>query len=40
MIGILQRFSLPAAWKHEAYDFTTWLQENIDVLPQPPSPTK
>lgn len=31
-IGKLQRVSLREVWKHEAYDFTQWLQENIDVL--------
>jgi len=31
-IGKLQRVALREVWKHEAYDFTRWLQENIDVL--------
>ena len=31
-IGKLQRVSLRDVWKHEAYDFTQWLQENIDIL--------
>lgn len=31
-IGKLQRVSLREVWKHEAYDFTQWLQENIDAL--------
>jgi hypothetical protein len=31
-IGRLQRVPLRDVWKHEAYDFTQWLQENIDVL--------
>lgn len=31
-IGKLQRVPLREVWKHEAYDFTQWLQENIDVL--------
>lgn len=31
-VGRLQRVSLRAVWPHEAYDFTQWLQENIDVL--------
>ena len=31
-IGKLQRVSLREVWKHEARDFTQWLQENIDVL--------
>lgn len=31
-IGKLQRVALREVWKHEAYDFTQWLQENIDVL--------
>lgn len=32
MIGKLQRVSLRDVWKHEALDFTKWLQDNIDVL--------
>ncbi|MCP9928587.1 DUF4268 domain-containing protein [Cyanobium sp. CH-040] len=31
-IGKLQRVPLREVWKHEAYDFTQWLQENIDIL--------
>jgi hypothetical protein len=31
-VGKLQRVDLRSVWKHEASDFTTWLQENIDVL--------
>lgn len=31
-IGKIQRVPLRDVWKHEAYDFTQWLQENIDVL--------
>src|SRR6266436_3135497 len=31
-IGKLERVALREVWKHEAYDFTQWLQENIDVL--------
>lgn len=31
-IGKLQRVPLREVWKHEAYDFTQWLQDNIDVL--------
>src|SRR5260370_15239411 len=31
-IGKLERVSLREVWKHEAMDFTQWLQENIDVL--------
>lgn len=31
-IGKLQRVALREVWKHEAYDFTQWLQDNIDVL--------
>ncbi|CAI8160460.1 MAG: Uncharacterised protein [Prochlorococcus marinus str. MIT 9215] len=31
-IGKLQRVHLREVWKHEAYDFTQWLQENIDIL--------
>lgn len=31
-IGKLKRISLREVWKHEAYDFTKWLQENIDIV--------
>ena len=31
-IGKLERVALREVWKHEALDFTQWLQENIDVL--------
>ncbi len=32
MIGKLQRVPLRNVWKHEALDFTTWLEDNPDVL--------
>ena len=32
MIGRLERVPLREVWKHEALDFTQWLQENLDVL--------
>ena len=32
MIGKIERVPLRDLWKHEAYDFTTWLQDNVDVL--------
>lgn len=32
MIGKIQRVKLREVWKHEAFDFTTWLENNIDVL--------
>lgn len=32
IIGKLNRVPLREVWKHEAYDFTQWLQDNIDVL--------
>lgn len=32
LIGKLERVSLRDVWKHEAYDFTQWLQNNIDIL--------
>jgi hypothetical protein len=32
MIGKLERVELREVWKHEALDFTTWMQDNIDVL--------
>lgn len=31
-IGRIQRIGLREVWSHEALDFTTWLEENIDVL--------
>jgi hypothetical protein len=31
-IGKLERVPLRQVWEHEAYDFTQWLQQNIDVL--------
>ena len=31
-IGKLQRVPLREVWRHEAYDFTQWMQENIDTL--------
>lgn len=31
-IGKLQRVPLREVWKHEAYDFSQWLQDNIDAL--------
>lgn len=31
-IGKLERVALREVWEHEAYDFTQWLQDNIDVL--------
>ncbi len=34
MIGKIQRIRLREVWRHEAADFTTWLEENIDVLSQ------
>jgi hypothetical protein len=32
MIGRIDRVPLRDVWKHEASDFTKWLEENIDVL--------
>lgn len=32
MIEKLQRVPLREVWKHEALNFTTWLQENIDIV--------
>lgn len=32
VVGRLERVPLREVWKHEAYDFTQWLQDNIDVL--------
>ncbi len=31
-VGRLQRVPLREVWRHEAQDFTQWLQNNIDVL--------
>lgn len=31
-IGRLERVALREVWKHEAYDFTQWLEGNVDVL--------
>jgi len=31
-IGKLTRVPLREVWKHEAHDFTQWMEENIDVL--------
>ncbi len=31
-IGSLQRVALREVWSHEAQDFTTWLEDNIDEL--------
>jgi hypothetical protein len=31
-IGKIERVPLREVWKHEAYNLTTWLEENIDVL--------
>jgi hypothetical protein len=32
MIGKIDRVALREVWKHEALDFTQWLEDNIDVL--------
>ncbi len=32
MIGKIEKVQLREIWKHEAQDFTTWLESNIDVL--------
>ncbi len=32
MIGKIKRVPLRQVWKHEALDFTTWMEANIDVL--------
>lgn len=31
-IGRLRRVPLREVWKHEAFDFTRWLQDNLDVV--------
>ena len=32
MIEKIQRVKLRTVWPHEALDFTTWLEENFEVL--------
>ncbi len=32
MIGKIERVALREVWKREAQDFTTWLENNIDIL--------
>ena len=32
MISKIKRVRLRNVWRHEAHDFTTWLESNIDVL--------
>ncbi|MFI5385019.1 MAG: DUF4268 domain-containing protein [Fimbriimonadales bacterium] len=32
MIGKIERVALRDVWRHEAYDLTSWLQENLDVV--------
>lgn len=32
MIGKIRRVPLREVWRHEALDFTRWLEENVDVL--------
>jgi hypothetical protein len=32
MIGKIQRIPIREVWKHEARDFTPWLQNNIEIL--------
>ena len=32
MVGKIEKVPLREIWKHEAIDFTTWLQGNLDVL--------
>lgn len=32
VIGKIERVPLRQVWPHEAYDLTTWLEENVDVL--------
>jgi hypothetical protein len=29
-VGKLDRVPLRGVWKHQEYDFTRWLQDNID----------
>jgi len=39
MIGRLQRVPLSEVWQHEALDFTTSLERNLDVLNEAPDIT-
>lgn len=32
MIGKIERLPLRSVWQHEAYNFTQWLQDNIELL--------
>lgn len=32
MVGRIEKIDLRTVWAHEALNFTTWLQENLDVL--------
>lgn len=32
MIGKIQQMPLREVWRHEALDFTIWLESNIDML--------
>ena len=32
MIGKIRKHELRKIWKNEAFDFTTWLEENLDSL--------
>ena len=32
MVGKLEAVPLREVWNHEAYDFTTWLYENLEIL--------
>jgi hypothetical protein len=32
MIGKIKRVPLRDVWRHEALEFTKWLQDNMDVL--------
>lgn len=31
-VGKIERIALREVWKHEAHDFTQWLEDNVDVL--------
>jgi hypothetical protein len=32
VIGKIERVPLREVWPHQAYDLTTWLEENVDVV--------
>ncbi len=37
-LGKLKRLDVKELWKHEAHDFTPWLEENIKMLSEAVEP--